>query len=316
MGGLLEGAADDETRTPPPQPAPPRYAPGTYGVRVALKGADSTSLTAGKSQDFEFDVTNLGADDDTIRIKVDLQYGTQEAEIPEWGVKVHGVEDKPWDVTFTKVYEKEVHLISEGTREITLVVTCPRGVRFGDKVHVVLTATSSHEEQSTDNKAISASARPAIMAVKTSIGHERTVADSLAARAKEKDIGVFSILAPETLRGYIFVESMNPDRLEEVVRGIRRARGLAGRERSGDIRETKLEEIEHFLTPKPIVSGIMEGDIIELVAGPFKGEKARVNKIDEAKEELTVELFEAMVPIPITVPGNQVRVIEKERAEK
>jgi len=29
-----------------------------------------------------------------------------------------------------------------------------------------------------------------------------------------------------------------------------------------------------------------------------------------------VELFEAMVPIPITVPGNQVRVIEKERAEK
>jgi transcriptional antiterminator NusG len=60
----------------------------------------------------------------------------------------------------------------------------------------------------------------------------------------------------------------------------------------------------------------MEGDIIELVAGPFKGEKARVQKIDEAKEEITVELFEAMVPIPITVRGDHVRVIEKEKDER
>ena len=53
----------------------------------------------------------------------------------------------------------------------------------------------------------------------------------------------------------------------------------------------------------------------ELFAGPFKGEKARVQKIDEAKEEITVELFEAMVPIPITVRGDHVRVIEKEKPE-
>ena len=44
----------------------------------------------------------------------------------------------------------------------------------------------------------------------------------------------------------------------------------------------------------------------------FKGEKARVQNIDEAKEEITVELFEAMISIPITVRGDHVRVIEKE----
>ena len=33
---------------------------------------------------------------------------------------------------------------------------------------------------------------------------------------------------------------------------------------------------------------------------------------DQAKEEVTVELFEAMVPIPITVRGDHVRVLEKE----
>ncbi|MFA5314292.1 MAG: transcription elongation factor Spt5, partial [Methanomassiliicoccales archaeon] len=48
-------------------------------------------------------------------------------------------------------------------------------------------------------------------------------------------------------------------------------------------------------------------------AGPFKGEKARVQKIDESKEEITVELFEALVPIPVTVRGDHVRVLEKEK---
>ena len=40
--------------------------------------------------------------------------------------------------------------------------------------------------------------------------------------------------------------------------------------------------------------------------------RACVQRIDEGKEEVTVELFEAMVPIPITVRGDHVRVIEKE----
>jgi transcriptional antiterminator NusG len=62
-----------------------------------------------------------------------------------------------------------------------------------------------------------------------------------------------------------------------------------------------------------LVSGIVEGDVVELVTGPFKGEKARVMKIDQAKEEITVELFEATVPIPVTVRGDNVRLIDKEK---
>ena len=107
----------------------------------------------------------------------------------------------------------------------------------------------------------------------------------------------------------MLVETINPDRLEEVVKGIRRARGVV----KG---ETSLSEIDHFLAPKPLVSGIIEGDIVELIAGPFKGEKARVQQIDEAKEEITVELFEAVVPIPVTVRGDSVRVIQKEEREE
>ncbi|MFB6138155.1 MAG: KOW motif-containing protein, partial [Halobacteriaceae archaeon] len=47
-------------------------------------------------------------------------------------------------------------------------------------------------------------------------------------------------------------------------------------------------------------------------AGPFKGEKAQVQRIDEGKDQVTVELYEATVPIPVTVRGDQIRVLDSE----
>ena len=72
-----------------------------------------------------------------------------------------------------------------------------------------------------------------------------------------------------------------------------------------------LKEVEPLLVPKITVEGFVEGAIVELISGPFKGEKARVKKIDQAKEEITVELIEAVVPIPVTVRGDHVRMLEK-----
>jgi transcriptional antiterminator NusG len=74
---------------------------------------------------------------------------------------------------------------------------------------------------------------------------------------------------------------------------------------------TSLEEVGHYLVPKPAVSGIDEGTIVELINGPFKGEKAVVKRVDASKEEITVELYESVLPIPITVRGDHVRVIDR-----
>ena len=76
--------------------------------------------------------------------------------------------------------------------------------------------------------------------------------------------------------------------------------------------ESGIAEVEHFLSPTPDVEGIAEGDIVELIAGPFQGEKARVQRIDEGKDQVTVELYEATVPIPVTVRGDQIRVLDSE----
>jgi transcriptional antiterminator NusG len=145
-----------------------------------------------------------------------------------------------------------------------------------------------------------------IYAIKTTAKQERTVADNVEKVAREqKDIRVVAVIVPEELKGYVLVES--PDslaRIEQLVEMIPHARAVVRG-------ETRLSEVEHFLVPKPVVSGITEGTIVEIIAGPFKGEKAVVKRIDSGKEEITVELYESMVPIPITVRGDSVRVVER-----
>ena len=117
-------------------------------------------------------------------------------------------------------------------------------------------------------------------------------------RASESD-------APYELQGYVLIETPEQrNRIEQLVELIAHARVVT----KG---QTNLAEVGHFLVPKPVVSGIEEGTIVELIAGPFKGEKAVVKRVDSGKEEITVELYESVVPIPITVRGDNVRVVEK-----
>ena len=147
-----------------------------------------------------------------------------------------------------------------------------------------------------------------IFAIKTALGHEKTVAENLGNKAKRKGAQISSIIAPTKLRGYVLIEGVkNEKAIEDLIKGMQYVHGMVGGEK-----DISLKEIEHYLAPKPIVADITEGDIVEIISGPFKGEKARVKQIDTAKEEITVELFEAMVSIPVTIKGDVVRVIERD----
>lgn len=148
--------------------------------------------------------------------------------------------------------------------------------------------------------------RPRIFTIKTQVGQERNVADLLYGKVRKmKDpVPIVSILAPQELRGYVFVEAFDDNIVKELIKPVSYARSML----EGDV---PFSQVEHFLTPVSAVAKIAEGDIVELVAGPFRGEKAKVTRIDDAKEEITVELFEALVPIPITVRGENVRVLKR-----
>jgi transcriptional antiterminator NusG len=303
--GIFDNA--EPTKKEPEKALQPQ--PVDKSLKLEVQGETKRSMASGDSSDFEM---TLKIPDDgqshTVVVKVDTVFAATEEGSPEWFVKLLDPLGVVWENSPTAEVEeaREFDIMPGNEKTFTLNVMSPTGARFGDKITVLVNVSLRSDPSISDVATLQASARQSVLAVKTSIGHEKTVTDSLASRAKGKPIGVFAILSPATIRGYVFVEAMNTDALREAVKGVRRTRGLV----KG---ETSLDEIEHFLTPKPIVSGIVEGDIVELIAGPFKGEKARVQQIDEAKEEITVELFEAMVPIPVTIRGDHVRVLEKEK---
>ena len=149
-----------------------------------------------------------------------------------------------------------------------------------------------------------------ILTIKTQVGKEQNAADLINSRADKSKLDIPSILVTPELRGYLFMET-NADKplIQEMIKTIGYARNML----EGDI---PIDQIEHFLVPASAVAKIAEGDVVEMVAGPFRGETAKVTHIDDTKEEITVELFESVVPIPITVRGEQVRVIKRKEDEK
>ncbi|AXI25399.1 transcription elongation factor Spt5 [Methanofervidicoccus sp. A16] len=143
-----------------------------------------------------------------------------------------------------------------------------------------------------------------IYAVRTIAGQEKNVAEFLASKAEKEKIDIYSILATEDLKGYVLVEAPNRGAVEELVRRTFKVRGIVPG-------ETSVEELEHLLSPHKIIENIEKGDIVELIAGPFKGERGRVIRVDKNKEEVTLELIDAAVPIPVTVGVEQVKIVSK-----
>ena len=108
------------------------------------------------------------------------------------------------------------------------------------------------------------------------------------------------------LKGYILVEADNE---MTVRRGIANTPHIKGRGIVGG--EVKIDELSSLLEAKPLMKSIKAGQKVELITGPFKGEKARVIRVNDTKEEVTVELLEAAVKIPVTIKAEHIRILKE-----
>src|SRR4030067_96987 len=133
----------------------------------------------------------------------------------------------------------------------------------------------------------------ALYVVRTAIGREAQVMDFLASNAK-KVPGIYSLVFPHGMTGYILVEADSPDLIRQIATGIPYVRGILRKPAS-------YQEIEHLIEFRPETIDVHKGDIVNIIAGPFKGEKAKVTRVDLQKAQVVVELLEAAVPIPITI---------------
>lgn len=141
-----------------------------------------------------------------------------------------------------------------------------------------------------------------LYAVQTTASHEGTVADMVANKGFED---VHAAIAPEQMTSYMIVEAESRGSVKRAIEEIPHARKvLEG--------ETPMAEVEDFLEPTSDVEDLQEGAVVRLTDGPFSGEKAKITEIDDSNERATVELYEATVPIPVEVRGDQLRVLDKD----
>src|SRR5262245_46578361 len=98
------------------------------------------------------------------------------------------------------------------------------------------------EEKKAEVAPLPSGDEPKIFAIKTQVGQERNVADLIVAKSKKAKLPIHSVLAPQELRGYVFVEADDVQALERTVKIISYARTML-------TDPVPFSEIEHFLTP-------------------------------------------------------------------
>ncbi|MFW6378392.1 MAG: transcription elongation factor Spt5 [Nanoarchaeota archaeon] len=144
-----------------------------------------------------------------------------------------------------------------------------------------------------------------IFALRTTANREDQVLSFVASNVKRKKLEVYSIVRPHGMRGYIFVEAGSRSDAEQASFGVPYAKGLLPN-------IVGFEEIDHMIEQVSKEMNIKKNDIVEIISGAFKREKAKVSRIDRQKEEVVVELLDAAVPIPITLRMDAVKVIRRE----
>ena len=150
-----------------------------------------------------------------------------------------------------------------------------------------------------------------LFALRVTSGQEKVVSEMVYTKVRKQSAQIYSVSTFDGLKGYIIIEAVDENSIRTVIKGLSHIRGVVGKE------TVDIKEIENLIqAAKSPITKIAKGDIIEIVGGPFKGERAIVKRTDESKDEITVELIEAAVPIPVTIKVDMVKMFKKVQEEE
>ena len=144
-----------------------------------------------------------------------------------------------------------------------------------------------------------------IFVIKVTTNKEERAVDMIAERAQKKNLNVYSVSCPHGIRGYILLEAEDRDSAEEAVFNLPYVKGIIGK-------TITYEEIKNMIQPSVEDVSIEEGDIVEIISESFKREKAKVLRVDKQKGKVVVSLLGAVVPMPVTINLDNVKVIRRE----
>lgn len=147
-----------------------------------------------------------------------------------------------------------------------------------------------------------------IYIIRTTSGREEIVLDMLSSKVGPEGLNIKAIFHPAEIKGYIFVEG-SLGSVQKALHGMMHVKGLIEQ-------PVKMDEIRRFLEYKKERITVNIDDIVEIIGGPFKGEKGKIKRISKNKDEVTVELLEASTPIPVTIATEFVKVVKHARSSE
>lgn len=147
-----------------------------------------------------------------------------------------------------------------------------------------------------------------IFIVKVTTNKESKAVELISDKVKKKGVNIYSVVKPHGLRGYLILESPDKENAEEAVFNLPYVKGIISK-------QVSYEEIKKMIEPRASDVKIEKNDIVEIISESFKNEKAKVLRVDKTKGEAVVSLLAAIVPIPVTVRLDNLRVIRREDEE-
>ncbi len=161
------------------------------------------------------------------------------------------------------------------------------------------------EEQKVEEKVDEFKTDSLIYIVKVTTNKEQKSVDLIADKVNKKGINIYAVARPHGLRGYIILESPDKENAEEAVFNLPYIKGIISK-------QVSYEEVKSMIEPRASEVKIEKNDIVEIISDSFKNEKAKVVRVDKTKGEAVVSLLAAVVPIPVTVKLDNLRVIRRE----
>ncbi len=143
-------------------------------------------------------------------------------------------------------------------------------------------------------------------AITVTAGMEPKVAAVIVERVRALGLDVRSVLVPPNVKGYVILEAGDPGDVYEAVRGVRHVKKMKPV-------IMKLEEVMKLARPVMEVPKLEPGQVVEAVAGPFRGMRGKVVEISEQKGQVTIALLDSQFRATVTLALDEVRPLEEEQ---
>ncbi len=143
-----------------------------------------------------------------------------------------------------------------------------------------------------------------IFTLRTMPGQEELVATILKNKASD-ELPIYSIILMPNIKNYIIIEVDNETTLKRAIMDIPYVKKSAM-----TIGKVNHKELEAMLKVETIMEKLDIDTIVEIKSGHLKGEKARVVRVNPTKEEITVEILDATIKMPITLKAENIKIVQ------